>query len=163
MILCGIDSSTTFTAISWFEDGEYKSKALIDTHKTKDAEERIDEMIRYIFRVLDGRKPDVIYQEYAWLKNNAKTSIELATIIGAVRGWAVNNGCRWYKVMPNAWRKKLNIITKAKREQLKQIAIDYVDENLGIKVRRDDEADAICIGLAGVKFEEDKLFKIPLK
>ena len=162
MILCGIDSSTTFTAISWFEDGEYKSKALIDTHKTKDAEERIDEMIRYIFRVLDGRKPNVIYQEYAWLKNNAKTSIELATIIGAVRGWAVNNGCRWYRVMPNAWRKKLNITTKAKREQLKQIAIDYVDENLGVKVRRDDEADAICIGLAGVKFEEDKLFKVPL-
>ena len=143
MILCGIDSSTTFTAISWFEDGEYKSKALIDTHKTKDAEERIDEMIRYIFRVLDGRKPNVIYQEYAWLKNNAKTSIELATIIGAVRGWAVNNGCRWYRVMPNAWRKKLNITTKAKRDLIfgwinKENMVDSITINGDKKFEKKD-------------------------
>jgi hypothetical protein len=38
VILCGIDSSTNYTAISKFVDGNLGDYVLIDQHKCRDAE-----------------------------------------------------------------------------------------------------------------------------
>ena len=150
MILCGIDSSSRITALSLFKDGQYKEYKLIDLSKYKDAEKRIDEMIRSIYEVLDKWNPDVIYQEYTWVSQNPKVALMLTMIVGAVRGWAAKHMREWHKIVPAMWRAQLKLNEyMAERSKLKGRAIDYVYDKYGIVVPTDDVADAICIGEAG--------------
>lgn len=153
MTLIGIDSSTTKTGMSIFREGRFISVKLIDLRKMKNAEERIDEMIRRILWNLELIDPDVVYQEYSWVKRNPKTAIQLTLIIGAVRGWCVNNGVQFRTVMPAEWR-KLTSQNGGERDDLKQQTKDFVKEKFNIETKTDDEADAICIGLAGCLMED---------
>lgn len=154
MRLCGIDSSSRFTAISLFINGEYQSFRLIDLHKMQDSEERINQMILEIYTALNIYKPNVIYQEFTWVAKNPKTALLLTIIIGAVKGWAVSHECNFKEIAPSAWRKILGLNEyKDNRKELKQKAINYIEETIGLTPETDDVADAICIGFAGCKIE----------
>lgn len=152
MILCGIDSSTTYTAISYFRDGQYEKYELIDLHKEKDPEKRSQDMILAIYEVLDRWKPDIIYQEYTWMARNPKTAITLTGIVGAVWGWALLHDCKWSTIHPSVWRANLGLNEYGKkRSDLKQSAKEFIKTKYGIDVPRDDVSDAICIGIVGIK------------
>lgn len=154
MKICGIDSSSVKTGISLFRGGKLAKYTLVDLHKMKDSEERINQMILGIYKVLEQYKPDVIYQESAWVSRNARTALVLSSIVGAIRGWALAHNCKWVQITPSAWRKQLNIKSYNKdRKQLKEASVSFVAEQYGIEVG-DDVADAICIGLTGSQTEE---------
>ena len=152
MILCGIDSSTNYTALSYFKDGKFRKYELIDLHKEKDSEERLKQMILAIYSVLDKWRPDIIYHEYTWVARNPKTALTLTSIIGAVQGWAISHNCEWNKISPSTWRASLGLSEYGKdRTDLKKSAKEYIKTEYGIEVPTDDVSDAICIGLAGIK------------
>lgn len=146
---CGIDSSSKRTSISYFEDDKLIDYIVIDLTKMKDKNERIDSMLLNIAKYLNKQKPDYVYQEDTWSGGNPETGNILTTILGGVRFWCITNDCIYHKIKPTVWRSQFGLNKfKAKREELKQKSIDYVNEKYGICVS-DDEADAILIGLCG--------------
>lgn len=154
MILCGIDSSSKRTGISFFKDNTLLYYDLIDLHTEKDSEIRLAKMIKYLYITLDKYTPDVIYQESTWVARNPQTVIQLTTIIGAVRGWCINNNSKWKGIAPNKWRYVLNLnVRNNERKVLKEKSITYVKDKFKIIPKTDDVADAICIGFAGCKLE----------
>ena len=147
--LCGIDSSSNRTAISYFEDDKLVEYKVIDLKKIKDKNERIDEMLLNISAHLNMWKPNYVYQEDTWTGGNPETANILTTILGGVRFWCVTNNSIYHKIKPSVWRAQFGLNQyKAKREELKEKSIDYVEKKYGICVS-DDEADAILIGLCG--------------
>lgn len=151
--LCGIDSSSNRTAISYFEDNKLVDYKVIDLKKIKDKNERIDTMMLSIAAHLNSWKPDYVYQEDTWTAGNPETANILTTILGGVRFWCISNNCIYHKIKPTVWRSQFGLNQyKAKREELKEKSIDYVKEKFGVSVS-DDEADAILIGLCGTKIK----------
>lgn len=151
--LCGIDSSSNRTAISYFEDNKLVDYKVIDLKKIKDKNERIDTMMLSIAAHLNSWKPDYVYQEDTWTSGNPETANILTTILGGVRFWCISNNCVYHKIKPTVWRSQFGLNQyKAKREELKEKSIDYVKEKFGVSVS-DDEADAILIGLCGTKIK----------
>lgn len=151
--LCGIDSSSNRTAISYFEDNKLVDYKVIDLKKIKDKNERIDTMMLSIAAHLNSWKPDYVYQEDTWTSGNPETANILTTILGGVRFWCISNNCIYHKIKPTVWRSQFGLNQyKAKREELKEKSIDYVKEKFGVSVS-DDEADAILIGLCGTKIK----------
>ena len=150
--LVGIDSSTTRTALSLFIDGEYVGYELIDCKKLgKTQWERLPHMMLKIGEVLDKWQPDIIFQEDSWKGRNVDTLKCLTNILGGVRYWAIANGCDYRKVLPSEWRAKLKLNEYlAKRPELKDNAMRFVEDVYGIECESDDVSDCICIGLAGL-------------
>lgn len=164
MIICGIDSSTQKTGMSKFDSasGKLLTYTLIDLHKMKEKDKRIDQMILNICVQLNLWKPDVIYIEDTWDRNNIETLKMLTYIVGAVRYWCIENNKDFNKFIPAQWRKLVGLQKNGiKRSDYKQISIDYVKKKYGIDVN-DDEADSILIGEAGIvsqSMSDDGLFE----
>lgn len=150
--LVGIDASTNRTGMSLFDGTSLMSCRLIDKSKIKNKDERIEAMMLSIADVLDEWNPDVVYQEDTWLGRNAETDQMLSSILGAVRFWCVKNGKAFHKIKPVSWRSVIGLAAKAVREQAKKESVEYAANTYGYDVG-DDEADAICVGVAGVKLE----------
>lgn len=151
--LCGIDSSSNRTAISYFEDDKLIDYKVIDLSKMKDKNERIDTMMLNIAAHLNMWKPNYVYQEDTWTSGNPETANMLTTILGGTRFWCITNNCIYHKIKPTVWRSQFGLNKfKAKREELKLKSIEYVKDLFGIIVS-DDEADSILIGLCGTKIK----------
>ncbi len=156
VILCGIDSSTTNTAISIYVNGKFQGYKLFHIDGgTK--WERLDPMIISVTKYLSEIKPNIICQEDSWLGTNPDSDKCLANLLGAIRCWALNNKCFYYKVMPSEWRSLISSEKKGKnRKELKAWAINKVHE-LGYKDIEDDNiAESILIGLAYVNVYGEK-------
>lgn len=151
-VLCGIDSSTTRTGVSCYINGVYKDCVLIDHKDCKELDLRTSLMINSIIEQLDKYKPDIIVIEDDWNKNNAQTTKALSEIIGAVHGYSISNKIYFHKMLPATWRSYLGFdIGNKKREELKQMAIDYVDKKYNLKVN-DDTAESCCIAEALINY-----------
>ena len=148
----GVDSSTAKTGMSLFVDGVYREHCLIDKSKIHDVEERIDEMGKSIIKQLDVWKPDLLFIESPRGHGNNLGLVEkLATVIGIVRGWCLQNNVYIRTVLPSVWRKHIGIQQgKKRRDELKAESVSYVKRTYNIDCT-DDEADAICIGGAIIK------------
>lgn len=155
MRLCGIDSSTTATGISLFEDGEYIEYKLITIDKKKFPTkwDRLNPMLIEISKVLNEYKPDVIYQENSYKGNNVDNLKVLTNILGGIRFWSLENNCEYFQLLPSQWRSKLGLNKyEAERPELKNITMEFVKEKYNIEVPQDDVSDCICVGLAGLDY-----------
>lgn len=152
MKIAGIDASTNKTGMSLFDGNALVACELIDKSKIKNRDERIESMMEAIGKQLDEWGPDVVYQEDTWLGRNAETDQMLSSLIGAVRFWCVRNGKEFHKIKPVSWRSTIGLAAKAPREQAKRDSIEYALDVYDLDVG-DDEADAICVGAAGVLLE----------
>lgn len=155
-ILCGIDSSTTNTAVSIYENGEFKSYKLFHLEGGSKWD-RLDKMIPILTKYLSEIKPDIVCQEDAWKGVNADSDKCLANLLGAVRTYCLLHNCYYYKMMPSEWRALISKEKKGKtREELKTWAIRKVHELGYEEVNDDNIAEAILIGKAYVNFFADK-------
>ena len=148
MKICGIDASTTCTGISYFKNGKLIDHEIIDLKKNKNTELRMKEMFIGIITSISKNKPDVIYYEDNYQKNNPKTTKMMALLMGSIWGYCIQNDIAIEPILPSEWRTLIDInVPKAKRPEYKKRAMDYVKKHFGSDVG-DDEADAICIGVA---------------
>ena len=114
----------------------------------KNTELRMREMFVRITTSLSKHKPDVVYYEDNYQANNPKTSKMLAILMGSIWGYCILKEIAIEPILPSEWREVLNINKpKAKRPEYKRRSMAYVKEKYGLDVG-DDEADAICIGVA---------------
>lgn len=150
--LLSLDTSTTSTGWAIFKDGEYQESGVIDDFKkVKNGYERLKLMTKELLDSIGQLKPDIIVIEKDVVFGNMKVIDMLMKIIGAVYGFCLNNGITYYEFAPSEWRKyvKLQAFGR-KRDEFKKASIKYIKDNLNMDVN-DDEADAICIGLAYCK------------
>ena len=150
--LLSLDTSTTSTGWAIFQDGVYQDSGVInDFKKEKNGYKRLKLMTKELLDSIGQLKPDIIVIEKDVVFGNMKVIDMLMKIIGAVYGFCLFNGITYYEFAPSEWRKyvKLQAFGR-KRDEFKKASIKYIKDNLNMEVN-DDEADAICIGLAYCK------------
>ena len=150
--LLSLDTSTTSTGWAIFKDGKYQESGVIDDFKKmKNGHERLKLMTKELLDSIGQLEPDIIVIEKDVVFGNMKVIDMLMQIIGAVYGFCLFNGITYYEFAPSEWRKyvKLQAFGR-KRDEFKKASIKYIKDNLNMEVN-DDEADAICIGLAYCK------------
>lgn len=150
--LLSLDTSTTSTGWAIFKDGKYQESGVIDDFKkVKNGHERLKLMTKKLLDNIGQLKPDIIVIEKDVVFGNMKVIDMLMKIIGAVYGFCLFNGITYYEFAPSEWRKYVKLQTFGrKRDEFKKASIKYIKDNLNMEVN-DDEADAICIGLAYCK------------
>lgn len=146
--LISLDTSSSETGYAIFEDAYYASSGILSPDKKLKGQPKMDDMCKRIVKLLTSENPDIVIIERMSVGRNVATARMLAEIIGVVYGWCLSHeGVYYEELTPSQWRGYLGIQGKGKREELKQVSIDYVNDH-GIKVKSDNEADAICIGFA---------------
>ena len=156
--MISIDSSSTKTGWTYFEDAIYKKSGVIDfstndcKKKYKDnSDKRIEDMCLAVFDLLKKYKPDIIVIEKLNVGRNMVSVRHLSKIIGVVYCYSILNDCYYHEIQASQWRSQIGIQGKnRKRDEYKQLAIEYVKNTLGIDVT-DDEADSICAGVGYIK------------
>lgn len=143
---CGIDASTKSTGICLLIDGKLSDYKLIDFKSCDDREERTKLMCIALLKQLTEYNPDIVYIEDSWNAVNVDVTKLLTRIMGVTYAWCLSKNKEWHSILPSQWRKYCGFeIGKKKRQELKQMSIDYVKEKYGIDVN-DDVSD--CIALA---------------
>lgn len=153
MKVMGIDGATKDTGIAVVHMNILSYNHLIHVSGSP-AQTRINPMVLKIIGEIIAQKPDVVYYEDIYAKDNVKTMKQLAEIMGGVRAYCAFNGIEFHTILPSSWRKILGFKSK-NRTDVKQESICYVNQKYGIKCG-DDVADAICIATAGNKEKNDE-------
>lgn len=130
-------------------DGKYIAHGKIDLHEYKDTIQRMKEMESRILTTIATYRPDFVVIEETTMQGSPATLRMLAQLQGVIIGYCHANNIPITTIYPTTWRKALNMRQgrDVKRNELKKQAIDFVKQKYCINVT-DDEADAICIGLA---------------
>ena len=150
--LISMDTSSNSTGVAIFVDGVLSRHFLIDLKKIKNTDERIEEMIKQIYKIIEDEKPDIIATELTVVTRNAQAQRNLTMILGAIYGKCIDKNIWHTNLRPTEWRSLIDKDKKPvgrKRENYKQWAIDIVKEKYDIEAN-DDICDAILIGRAYV-------------
>ena len=154
------DTSTNNSALTLFVNGKYKKHKLISKSNIKDTFQRMNEMIKEIFALLNEWKPNTLWIEHPQGHgSNVDMVGKLCEILGSVRTWCLIHDCEYNEISPSQWRKYAGIQQgKKKRAELKQASIDYIKEKLGID-EGDDVADSIALGYAVLHYFDEREIK----
>ena len=150
--LISMDTSSNSTGVAIFIDGILSRHFLIDLKKIKNTEERISEMIKQIYKVIEDEKPDIITTELTVVTRNAQAQRNLTMILGAIYGKCLEKDIWYHSYRPTEWRSLIDTDKKPngrKRDDYKEWSINVVNEKYNI-VANDDVCDAILIGRAYV-------------
>ena len=165
MNILAIDASTKSSGWSYFENGELQSHGCITSSST-DLIKRIYKMKDELLKIINLYSIDKIILEEVRPEGgfgvgNQKTHKALMWLQAAI-AFLVYDNCPQIEIeyiYPSSWRAKLGIKNGRgiKRTTLKEADIAFVKEKYNIEVN-DDEADAICIGLAQYQTESNEDF-----
>ena len=141
-----------------FENAKYKKSGVInlDTNECRkkykgNSDKRIEDMCLNIIDLLKEYKPDIIVIEKLNVGRNMVAVRALSKVIGVVYCYSILNNCFYFEIQPSQWRSRLGMqSSKKKREEYKQLSINYVKEKFNKEVS-DDEADSICAGIGYIK------------
>lgn len=107
-------------------------------------------MVSSIYKCLDSFLPDEVVIEEEAVIRNVQTTRLLVRLQGAIQGWCISHCVKCTFIRPSQWRSKVGIKTgRKKRAELKQEAINLIQENLKLNVN-DDIAESILIGFAAI-------------
>ena len=157
--LLSLDTSSSKTGWAYYLSGKYKKSGVIDldTKECKkkyksNSEKRIEDMCLAVWDLLQKHKPDIIVIEKLNVSRNMNATRVLLKVIGMVYAYYIlADDCSYFEIQPTQWRSQLGMQSgRKKRDELKQMSIEYVKNTLGKDVT-DDEADSICQGLAYIK------------
>lgn len=157
--MLALDTSSSKTGWAMFENSKYKKSGIInfDTNECKkkykgNPEQRLEDMCLAIINLLREYKPDIIVIEKLNVSRNMNATRVLSKVIGTVYTYYIlTDDCSYFEIQPTQWRSQLGMQSgKKKRDELKQLSIEYVKNTLGKDVT-DDESDSICQGLAYIK------------
>ena len=158
MRYCGIDASTTSTGLGVFEDDRLIYYECIKP-KSKDWQERLKEMSKRLYDILNEWKPKTIYMEDVPLKDGKPTLVKLSNVQGIVRGLCALFDVELNLLKVNEWRQNAGFYTGNKadmeRSVLKEKAKQEVKDLFGLEVN-DDIAEGILVGFRTVYPKEKK-------
>lgn len=151
--LISMDTSSTSTGVAIFIDGVLSRHFLIDLKNIKKTDERMSEMVKCIYKIIEDEKPDIIVTELTVVTRNAQAQRNLTMILGSIYGKCINNNIWYHSYRPTEWRSLVNTDKKPigrKREDYKSWSLEVVKDIYDIDCHTDDVSDAILIGVAYV-------------
>lgn len=148
-ILIGLDSSTTNTGYSIYTNACLTDYGVISCSDIKDNELRFESMCKRIIELLNHYHPRIISAELTTPTRNAVTQRKLTMLLGVIYGWCIEHDCECIFYRATEWRSLISSHYPKKREELKQWAIQQVNDKYHIQVN-DDTAEAILIGQARI-------------
>ena len=151
--LISMDTSSSSTGVAIFVDGVLSRHFLIDLKKIKNTDERIKEMIKQIYKIIEDEKPDIIVTELTVVTRNAQAQRNLTMILGAVYGKCIEENIWYHSYRPTEWRSLIDTDRKPKgrkREDYKEWSMELVRCFYKLDCSSDDISDAILIGRAYV-------------
>ena len=155
MTLISIDAATKKTGVSLWKNKRYSTSYLLDCSSINDTDERIANMCKQLWKLLNDNKPDVVYIEDTYCGNNPAVQIMLNRIQGVVYAWCLTKNKKFCIIKPSQWRKYISGFPNgkgAKRQELKDFSVSYVKKKYKIDCG-DDIADSILIGEAALAIE----------
>lgn len=156
--MISIDSSSTKTGWALFENAEYKESGIIDLDTSQcrkkyknNSDKRIKDMCLCIINLLYKYKPDIVVIEKLNVGRNMVAIRTLSKVMGAAYYYSILNNCFYFEIQPSQWRSKLGMQSpNRKREEYKQLSVEYVKKTLNKDVTN-DESDSICAGIGYIK------------
>ena len=151
--LISMDTSSNSTGVAVFIDGVLSRHFLIDLKSIKNTDERLAEMIKQIYEVIDDEKPDIIVTELTVVTRNAQAQRNLTMILGAIYGKCLEKDIWYHSFRPSEWRSLIDTDKKPKgrkREDYKEWSMELVRDFYKLECVSDDISDAILIGRAYV-------------
>jgi len=156
--MVALDESTTSTGVAYFvNDQLIKTTCLTadvnHAHKNGMSEVRVDIMGEKILNILNECKPDIIVMEHPQgASHSLAVTWAIGEVAGIVKSWTIQNDARYLIFNPSEWRRFCGFEQgRKKRNELKQMAMDYVKEKYNIECNS-DVSDAVCIGDAYIKY-----------
>lgn len=122
----------------------------IDLSRNHNSTNRLKHMMLLVVGMIRSTKPDMVAFEDVQKQSNVATFKMLSQLQGAIMYYCYEIGVKFTILTPTSWRKTLGFEQgrKVRRAALKKQSVDYVCQRCGMKKLSDDEADAVCIGLA---------------
>ena len=153
MIYLSLDQSLRTTGWAIFEDKELKQYGHFTIPSNHPIEQRLNEFMRELNNLYREYEFDELFFEDIQNQNNNETYKKLAYVQATIVIWCYNNNIKFHILSPSHWRSVLKercgISFGRKREEQKQKAIELVQQFFA-RVVTSDEADAICLGYAGI-------------
>lgn len=149
MRVVAFDQATSTSGYAVIEDGHYVKSGVIDIRNNTNTDKRFVEMVNRLCKIISDEDADCVIIEDVQQQVNKQTFKLLARLQGAIIGYCCVNEIPFLIFPATTWRSRLrfNQGTGIKRQGLKMQAVQYVLTNCK-KIVKNDEADAICIGLA---------------
>lgn len=155
MRILGLDTSTTSTGYAVFDNDKLISYGTIKTPKKLDLLDKIIYIEEQVKQIMKAKKVEFIVIEELAVMRSANTTRALAGLLYHLLVEFRKRELLVVKVRPSEWRSVSHIKGKG-REELKENAIKFVEQNYKIKVN-DDEADAILIARYGTTLEVEEI------
>lgn len=148
--LISLDTSSNSTGVAIFVDGNLTHHFLIELKKIKNTDDRIKEMVKQIFSIIEKEEPDIIVTEMTVVTRNAQAQRNLTMILGAIYGKCIDKDIWYHSFRPTEWRSQIDTPRKPKgrkREDYKEWSCAVVEDLYSITTN-DDVSDAILLGRA---------------
>lgn len=154
MRLLALDQAMNISGVSIFLNDKLLTYGLYKSPKDKKSkkytqEEKIELIIEEIKRLIREYNIDFVVIEDVQNQKNPQTFKQLSILMGCIRQELFKMNIPYEILSPSTWRSILNIKGR-NREQKKRNAQLYIKDKFDKEVT-EDEADAICIGLAYIK------------
>jgi Holliday junction resolvasome RuvABC endonuclease subunit len=150
MNILAIDQSTACTGFAIFHNQNLKESGIFKP--TGELFERIHQIKEYIRELIQDNSIDYVLIEDIQYQRNQKTYKILACLQGVIIDLLIELNMQFEIVPPSRW-KAWNQIGGKRREQQKENTKRKCQEIYGREFH-EDEADAACIGLFGLKWLE---------
>ena len=156
--LISLDTSSSSTGVAIFIDGILSRHFLIELKKIKNTDDRLKEMVKQIFSIIEEEHLDIVVTEMTVVTRNAQAQRNLTMILGAIYGKCIDKDIWYHSFRPTEWRSQIDTTRKPngrKREDYKEWSCKVVEDMYGFTVN-DDVSDAILLGRAYVnKFSKE--------
>lgn len=156
-ILIALDESTTSTGYAVFRNSALIEHGIFSS-KSKDVLERVSYIMEEIEKLIKRYKPNDMIIEDVQITMNAATAKSLLGLQFMIEIYAHRNNisCETYRT--TKWRKILGLSNSRDldRKAKKQETIDYIKNKYDIEILKDDESDAIAIGVAYLLEKSEK-------
>ena len=146
-----LDAATNITGYAVFDNGELVSYGTYKTNSEHEAEERINELKKWLETAIRTWEPDFIGMENIQLQSfgHGQYQVEMYRVLANLQGVLIDTmfeaGVPHELAYSTTWRKYCNIGDEKGRENKKKLA----QEKVRLWYEKDctqDEADAICMG-----------------
>jgi len=147
MRLLSLDADTKFIGYAHFLGDKLM---LYGTH---DIAAKWDDLLVEVGRFLGdeiGYEVEYVAAEMPVMYKNAKTAIQLAQLVGAIRFASLNHGCEFIEVLPSERLTACGIPILTRSKPAKEAVKRTVSAIYGIEVTTTHAADAIAVGMAAL-------------
>ena len=145
MKILSLDQSTAKTGYSIFIDSELKSYGMIRPSKKLSNDNKISMLIR-LSEFIKKENPDLILIEDVYMKKGPRFNVHTHKILSNMQGMIISfcvlNNFDYEIIHPTTW--KTRVVGK---EKLSKADTQSYLKNKYNKTFKEDEADAVCIGL----------------